>query len=376
MRVLIAPDKFKGTLTATQVVQSLETALTARGLRCLGLPLADGGDGSVDAAIHGGYRSVAISVHGPTGRMRVAVIAFDGHTCVVEVANTCGLSGLREGKREPLLSSSRGLGEAIREALELAPKRLVVAVGGSASTDGGAGMLSALGMQFFAADGARIDPTGGSLGSVARIDGSGLVDVAGIEVLVASDVQNPLLGSEGAASTYGPQKGATKADIMLLESGLATFVDHLEAAGHRNARNLARQPGAGSAGGIGFAGLLLGASVVSGADFFLDVVGFDAALADCDVVITGEGCLDLQTLNGKLAAVVARRSRSVPVVAVVGRNRLTAVQSHAAGFSAVFSLADVVGAGAATDPSLSVQGLHDLGMRMPFDELVAQHKDQ
>jgi glycerate kinase len=338
VRILIAPDKFKGSLTAAQVAAALATGVGDRADVTV-LPLADGGDGSVEAAASAGF-----VLHGK--------IAFDGHTALVEVANTCGIALLRE--LDPLGTSTFALGEAIHEALALAPRRIVIALGGSASTDGGAGMLAALGVRFLDATGDAFVPTGGTLSAIHSIDSSGLVTLP--EIVCATDVDNPLTGPRGAAAVFGPQKGAIPAHIALLDAGLT----HLATIMRADAA--ASRPGAGAAGGTGFAALTLGATIVSGADFFLDLLGFDRHLEDCDLVVTGEGQLDEQTAAGKLVAVVAPRAAPVPVVAVVGRSLLTAGQSEALGLSRVFALSDR--ADTSRDPVLTEQLLEQVGREL------------
>ncbi len=364
MKVLLAPDKFKGCLTAAEVVDHLGRGLAARGVDVVALPLADGGDGSVEAALHAGLAPAEVTVLGPTGVPHGACIAYDGHTAVVEVANTCGLALLPGREPEPLTSSSRGLGQAVRAALGLGAARLVLALGGSASTDGGTGMLVELGVVFLDAQGVPVAPCGGSLHRIASVDLSSRTDLRGVELVVASDVQNPLTGPDGAAAVYGPQKGATPQNVRDLDAGLRNLVRRLESAGMGDAVRLAGAAGAGSAGGIGYAGLLLGARLVSGAGFFLDLLGYDTQVPSCDLVITGEGRLDSQTGHGKLVAVAARRAGDVPVVAVVGRNDADDGQVHRMGIAAVHALTDLTDRDPATDPELSAHLLTELGRTM------------
>jgi len=369
MKVLLAPDKFKGSLTAAEVVHHLGNGLAARGIPFHGLPLADGGDGSVQAAIAAGYQTIPITVCNALGEQHRATAAFDGTTAVIEVANTCGLHTLPAGTLAPLESSSRGIGEAITEMLELGATRLVLALGGSASTDGGAGLLSALGVVFL--DKAKRPITGiagGSLGQIRSIDTSNLTDLSHIDIVIASDVQNPLTGPTGAAAVYGPQKGATQAIVNTLDTGLTHLVHYLTIAGHPQAARYAATPGAGAAGGIGFAGLLLGGRTVSGADYFLDLLDFETHLQGCDLVITGEGRMDDQTRNGKLPAVIAKRAGQVPVIAVVGRSDVSAAALAHLGIQAVHAIADHTDHNPAGNPALSARLLEDLGrtIRLPL----------
>lgn len=365
IRVLVAPDKYKGSLTAAEVAHRIGRGL-AEGAgpgRIVGdlLPLADGGDGSVDAAIAAGHRAVALTVTGPTGRPVRTTAAVDGDTAVVEVAATSGLGLLPDGRLDALGASSRGVGEAIRHVHGLGARRIVVALGGSATTDGGAGMLAALGVRFLASDGTAVRPSGGSLSAVARLDLTGLLSLDGVELVGASDVTNPLTGILGAARVFGPQKGADAAAVDLLDAGLAHLVDLAERAGIRGARAAATTPGAGSAGGIGYALLLLGGRLVSGAGFFLDLLGFDARARAADLVITGEGSMDEQTRDGKLISVVVARSAGRPVIAVVGRDALSMEGSRELGLHAVHALADLTDEDSSRDPALSARLLERIG---------------
>ncbi|WP_227878377.1 glycerate kinase [Arthrobacter dokdonensis] len=365
VQVLIAPDKFKGSLTASEVANALATGLrsaTGTGtIRCDLLPLADGGDGSVDAAVTSGFTRHTCTVTGPTGQQRHADIAFDGTTAVVEVANTCGLTLLQDHKLEPLTASSRGFGEAILFALTLKPARIVLALGGSASTDGGMGMLTVLGYSFHDTDDHQLHGSGRTLGQIHTIHHTPLPELDNTELIVASDVHNPLLGNEGAAAVFGPQKGAGTDDVATLDRGLQHLVDTLAEAGFTDAAALAGHEGAGSAGGIGYACLLLKARQVSGADFFLDLLDFNARKDNCDVVITGEGSLDEQTLAGKLPAALARRAGKRPVIAVAGRSLLSTEQSGELSLARVYALADYTTKDSSTNPELSVALLHRIG---------------
>jgi len=358
MKVLIAPDKFKGSLTALEVASYLASGLRqSEGIRCQQLPLADGGDGSVLAAIAAGYRAHAIDTVGPTGQPVRAEIAFDGHTAVVEVANTCGLNLLPSGQLEPLNSSSFGFGQAILAALALEPVTIVLALGGSASTDGGSGMLSALGAAFTDESGQRIIGNGAQLISIVDADLSRLERLRGYEWVVASDVEAPLFGPGGAARVFGPQKGASEAVVAHLDRGLRNFASRCDPA----TGSLAGTPGAGSAGGLGFAGLLLGARMVSGADYFLELLSFDEHVADADIVITGEGQMDDQTLQGKLPLVVAQRSAPRPVMAVVGRNVVSRDVVLRAYFTEIHQISSYTDADSAGDPTLSGTVLTRIG---------------
>jgi glycerate kinase len=369
VRTLIAPDKFKGSLTAAEVAQALAAGLrsaadvpgTAGAVQCELLPLADGGDGSVDAAVAAGFTRHSYTVAGPTGQPVQAAIAFVGNTAVVEVANTCGLALLPEGKLEPLNASSRGFGEAVLLALSLKPARIVLALGGSASTDGGMGMLTALGYRFLDANGRQLDGNGRTLGQIHSIQRIDFPELAATKLIVASDVHNPLLGPQGAPVVFGPQKGAGSAEIAALDDGLAHLVRKLSEGGIPQAAALAEHEGAGSAGGLGYACLLLGAKQVSGADYFLDLLDFNTRKDSCDVVITGEGSIDEQTLAGKLPAAVARRSGGRPIIAVAGRSLLPRGRWSEMPLNRVYTLAEYTDQDSSKDPELSAALLRRIG---------------
>ncbi|MCZ1075328.1 glycerate kinase [Rhodococcus sp. A5(2022)] len=361
VRVLIAPDKFKGSLTAAQVADHLANGLARAGRDCRLLPLADGGDGSVDAAVAVGFSPHQVTVAGATGLPHYGRIALGEETVVVEVANICGLATLPGGRTAAMDTSSLGLGQAIGHALRCHPKRLVLALGGSASTDGGMGMLAALGFTFHDVAGRQLRVCGRTLPQVHTIDSSRTVNLTGIEIVVASDVTNPLLGLAGTAAVYGPQKGATDADVRFLEAGLNNFVDAFVRSGYSGARKLAKIPGAGSAGGIGFAAMLLGARMVSGAQYFLDLLGFDEALTDVDLVVTGEGSIDEQTEHGKLLSVLTDRAHPLPVFAVAGRNRIPRNRWGNAGFAHIYSLCDYTDRDTTEDSHLTGELLTRIG---------------
>lgn len=352
MRVLVSPDKFKGTLSAAEVSDAIAAGLEAAGAEAVTLPLADGGDGSVAAALRAGFSRRVAQVRGADGERVDAAFATDGTTAVVEVANTCGLSTLPAGVLAPLTSSSFGFGQAVLAARDAGARRIVLALGGSASTDGGAGMLAALGTLFVDQQGRTLDPTA-ALEQAVRLDTVDLVDLSGVELVVATDVANPLLGPHGAAAVFGPQKGADPGQVVTLDGRLARLVQLLPTDQGRDTASLANEPGAGAAGGLGFACRWLGARRVTGADFFLDLLRFDEAVAGCDAVVTGEGRMDEQTLSGKLPAVVAQRSRPRPVHAVVGQTRLDDEGARRLGLASIHPLDALTTADPSCDPVLS-----------------------
>ncbi|MFC5719262.1 glycerate kinase [Streptomyces gamaensis] len=348
-RVLIAADKFKGSLTAAEVAAHLTAGLrrASPDLAVTALPVADGGDGTVDAAVAAGFERRTLRVAGPLGDPVTASYALRGRDglAVVEMAEASGLGRLPEGVRAPLTAGTFGTGELLRAALDAGARSLVLGVGGSASTDGGAGMLSALGARFLDRTGAPVRPGGGGLAGLATADLSGLDPrPAGIEVVLASDVDNPLTGPMGAAAVYGPQKGASPEEVAVLDAALARYAEVLEKAVGPRAAECVRAPGAGAAGGLGYGALVgLGARFRSGIALMLDVLGFSAALERADLVITGEGALDAQTLRGKAVAGVAGAAleRGVPVVAVCGRLSLPRESLGAVGIERAYALTDL-----------------------------------
>ncbi|MEV6560809.1 glycerate kinase [Nocardia sp. NPDC051756] len=370
MRVLVAPDKFKGSLTAAEVARWLAVGLAEVGVGSTQLPLADGGDGSVDAAVAAGFSGRSCTVAGAVGMPSRGRIAVRGDTVVVEVANTCGLSTLSNGRKQPLDASSLGLGQAIRQALRLSPRRVVVGLGGSASTDGGMGLLAAFGFRFLDAEGRVLPPSGRALLEIAGVDRAAAVRLPAVDLVVASDVTNPLTGVDGAAAVYGPQKGASAQEVGLLDRGLRHLVEMLSCNRFPEAGRLAAVPGAGSAGGIGFAAMLLGGRMTSGGEFFLDLLDFDRHCAEADLVITGEGSLDAQTERGKLVAVVARRAKGIPVVAVAGRSEIPRIRWISNGFADVYALADYTDRDTAGDPALTADLLVRIGRRIGRSRLL------
>ncbi|MFJ7773411.1 glycerate kinase [Streptomyces sp. NPDC097107] len=347
-RVLVAADKFKGSLTAVEVAERVTAGLrrVVPDLAVEALPVADGGDGTVAAAVAAGFERREVRVAGPLGDEVTAAFALRGDTAVVEMAEASGLQRLPAGVLAPLTASTHGSGELLRAALDAGARTIVFGVGGSATTDGGAGMLAALGARFVGSDGEPVAPGGGGLADLASADLTGLDPrLAAVELVLASDVDNPLTGPKGAPAVYGPQKGASPQDVAALDAALAHFarvLEETETVGAR-AAEYAASPGAGAAGGIGFGAMLLGARFRPGIEVMLDVLGFAPALERADLVITGEGSLDEQTLHGKAPAGVAAAARAAgrEVVAVCGRLALPAEALGRAGIRRAYPLTDV-----------------------------------
>jgi len=348
MKIVVAPDKFKGSLPATQVAAAIAAGLHAGrpGAEVVTIPVADGGEGTVDAAVAAGFERVPVTAAGPAGDPVRASYARRGEVAVVELAGVCGQARLPGGRPAPLTASSFGAGEVLRAALEAGAQRIILGVGGSASTDGGAGLLQALGARVLDTSGEPVRPGGAGLREVAALDLTGLhraLCPAGYpaEIILAADVDNPLTGPDGAAEVYGPQKGASPAEVAALDAGLRRWAAVVAAA---VGRDWSRTPGAGAAGGVGFAALaVLGATRRPGIELVLDLAGFETALDGADLVITGEGSLDAQSLAGKTPVGVARAAarRGIAVVAVAGRSTLREAELAAAGIAAVYPLTDL-----------------------------------
>lgn len=374
-RVLVASDKFKGSLTAAQVA-----AAVGAGVRrvlpdavVVAAPVADGGDGTLAAAAAAGFALVPVTVAGPTGEPVRTSYARRGDLAVVELADAAGLVRL-PGDPDPLRASSRGAGEVLAAAIDAGCRQVVLGIGGSASTDGGAGLLRGLGARLLDADGEEVADGGGSLGEVTRVE---LDDVrrriAGVAITVACDVDNPLTGPRGAAAVYGPQKGATPDQVRRLDAALGHWADVLATTTGTDVRD---HPGAGAAGGVGVAALaVLGAELRSGIELVLDLVGFHDLLSGAALVVTGEGALDEQTLHGKAPAGVAAAAgrAGVPVVAVCGVNRLDPARMRAAGIGAAYALADI-------EPDLNrcltdgIPLLERLGERIAVEHLIPANR--
>jgi glycerate 2-kinase len=319
---LCAPNAFKGTLTAAAAAAALARGIEDGGWTARCLPVADGGDGTLDVLIEAAGtrgRVERVRVHGPLGRVRSARLGWvEERVAVVELAEAAGLRLLGR-RRDPMHASSIGAGELVRAALDGGARRVIVGVGGSASTDGGMGVLVALGARLLDDRARAVAPGPDALERIASVDLSAArARLRGRSLQVAVDVRSPLYGPEGAAQVFAPQKGADPRQVEQLDAGLRHFATVLERAA--GLPGLAGSAGAGAAGGAAFALAALGAELVSGAALVCDEVGLDDALGHADLVITGEGRLDAQTAAGKAPAEVAQRARraGVPCIAVCG----------------------------------------------------------
>ncbi len=372
--VLIAPDKFKGTLSAKEVADAIGAGLGANAKIRI-IPLADGGDGSLDAIAAAGFEVIELgqSVVSATGAP--AKIARKGDVFFVESAEFCGLRHV-SGTLDPLGANTLGIGQAVRAALDLGATTIVLGVGGTASTDGGVGFLMGLGVKFLTETGEAILLGGGGLFILAKVDFSGLDPrLADIDLILASDVDSPLLGPTGAAKLFSPQKGADPLQVEVLEIGLSRLVKVLKSGTkfwtERN-RIASVAPGSGAGGGLGFAALLVGAIRIPGADYILDLLELDEVLPECDLVITGEGALDEQSLAGKLPVALAMRARAlnIPVFAAVGTCRLSEEKYVNVGIIRVFAL-DQMDSRCATDSELSLKLLTQIGSEIASSLKVA-----
>jgi len=324
MKVVVAPDKFKGSLTAPDAARAMARGVVAAEAqaRVDPVPMADGGEGTVDALVQatGGTIREAV-VAGPLGtpvRARFGLLGGGG-TAVIEMAEASGLMLVPPDRRDPTIATTRGTGELILAALGLGVGSIVLGIGGSATNDGGAGLAQALGARLLDDRGREVPPGGGSLDRIDRIDPSGLDPrLARVTIRVACDVANPLCGPTGASAVYGPQKGATPEMIRRLDSALAHYARII---GRDLGRSVADLPGAGAAGGLG-AGLVAfaGGVLLPGIDLVVDAVGLASRLGGADLCLTGEGSIDASSGFGKTAVGVARLARSlgVPCLALAG----------------------------------------------------------
>ncbi len=346
MRVVVAPDKFKGSLTTLQAAEAMSRGVLAAapGASIDRVPMADGGDGTVDAllaATGGSYRQARVT--GPLGEPVLASFGMlgDGLTASIEMAAASGLVLVPAARRNPWIATTRGTGELLLAAIAAGARRVIVGIGGSATNDGGAGLGQSLGFRLLDAEGRDLEPGGGSLDRLARIDPSGRrTELNGVEVAVACDVTNPLCGPEGASAVYGPQKGASPAMVDRLDRNLAHFARVVERDLGMAIKDL---PGSGAAGGLG-GGLVAfaGGVLEPGVDLVIRAVKLEDRLRHADLCLTGEGAIDSQSAFGKTAVGVARLARSLhcPTLALAGSINPGAEGVLAEGVNAYFSICE------------------------------------
>ena len=343
--MVCAPNAFKGTVSAERAAAAMVAGVREAGADAVAIPVADGGDGTLDVLLTAGGGEATTTTHRVTGPAGLPVEArlgwLPGSTAVVEMAEAAGLRLLLGQRLDALAATSRGAGELLAAALDAGAERVIVGVGGSASTDGGAGLLQALGASLLDASGKEIGPGGGELARLERVDLSGVhPGLSRADIQVATDVRNPLTGPDGAAFVFAPQKGAAPEEVGVLDAALTRFARIAER--DLSAAGLADLAGSGAAGGAGFALALIGATLLSGAELVCNLVGLDAALVGADLALTGEGQLDEQTAFGKAPAEVAARAlrAGVPCAAVAGR----VAHPVPGGFVRVISLEELDGA--------------------------------
>ena len=344
MKIVIAPDSFKDSLSAQAVADAIASGLAevwpdAELVKC---PMADGGEGTIEAvldACEGQWMSAQVS--GPLGDSVSAQWGWlaQSRTAIIEMAMASGLQLLTRAQRDACLTSTEGTGQLISAALDAGAQRVILAIGGSATNDGGSGMLSALGARFLDRNDQPLPRGGRALTDLARIDLSGLDPrLANVRVEIAADVDNPLCGPNGASHIFGPQKGASPDQVLALDAALAHFADH---SARTLGRDLRDSPGSGAAGGMGFAAkAYLNASFRAGVEVVADLTGLEQALVGADLVITGEGRFDAQTLRGKTPLGVARvaQRQRVPVIVLAGTLGEGYEQLYQHGISAAFAL--------------------------------------
>lgn len=341
-KIIIIPDSFKGTITSSEVCEIMESEIKQvyPQVQIVSIPVADGGEGTVDCFLSamGGVKKY-VSVQGVFGELTQGFwgLLSDQKTAVIEMACCAGLS-LAEGRLNPMNATTYGVGQLIMAAVEENVEHIILGLGGSASNDGGCGLAAACGVKFIDADGAEFIPTGGTLQKIHHIQMDSLpAKLKNVKITAICDIDNPLFGQNGAAYVFAPQKGADETMVRKLDEGLVhlndTFIKDLGI-------DISRLPGGGAAGGMG-AGVcaLLGAELKMGIETVLNMVGFDEMLTDADLVFTGEGRLDGQSLRGKVVIGVARRAamQKVPVVAVVGDIAKGSEKVYEEGVTAFFS---------------------------------------
>ncbi|MEG6568786.1 glycerate kinase [Thermoanaerobacterium thermosaccharolyticum] len=344
MKILVAPDSFKGSLSSKEVLKAISEGIRrAVNAEIVGVPIADGGEGTVDALIASlGGRIVDVDVVGPLGNVVKSFFGIlnDG-TAVIEVAASSGLSLVQDNMRNPLITTTYGVGQLIKEALDKGCRKFIIGLGGSATNDGGAGMIQALGVKLLDEDGKDIPYGGGNLHKLKKIDISSIDKrVYESSFIVASDVTNPLCGEYGASAVYGPQKGATPEMVEILDDNLRHYASVVK---ETLGKDFSDVPGAGAAGGLGFSLMaFLNAKIRSGIDIVMEASNIDEKIKSCDIVITGEGNTDFQTAYGKAPAGIARIAKKYgkPVVILSGGLGKNYKNLYDVGVTSMFSIVD------------------------------------
>ncbi|GAM62088.1 glycerate kinase [Vibrio ishigakensis] len=344
MKIIIAPDSYKESLTAMEVAEAIEAGFKKifTDAEYIKLPMADGGEGTVQSLVDATEGSIV--THQVTGPLGQSVEGFfglmgDGSTAIIEMAAASGLHLVEPEKRNPLITTTFGTGELVKAALDRGVKHIIVGIGGSATNDGGIGMAQALGAKLLDKDGNELGFGGGELSKLASIDLSSLDPrLADIKLEVACDVDNPLCGEKGASHVFGPQKGATPEMVQTLDANLAHYAEIIKAT---NGRDVVNTAGAGAAGGLGAALLgLFDASLRPGIQIVMDAVNLSDVVKDADLVITGEGRIDSQTIHGKTPIGVARTAKQydIPVIAIAGSTAKDCAVVHEHGIDAAYSV--------------------------------------
>ncbi|EPJ5579168.1 glycerate 2-kinase [Citrobacter koseri] len=348
MKIVIAPDSYKESLSATEVAQAIEKGFREifPDAQYVSVPVADGGEGTVEAMIAATQGSAhSTLVTGPLGEKVHASwgISGDGKTAFIEMAAASGLALVPPEKRNPLITTSRGTGELIIQALNSGVSNIIIGIGGSATNDGGVGMVQALGVKLCDASGTEIGYGGGSLNTLSTIDVSGIDPrIKNCAIRVACDVTNPLVGELGASRIFGPQKGANEALILELDRNLSHYADIIKKFLHVDVKNV---PGAGAAGGMGAALMaFLGAELKSGIEIVTQALNLEEHIHDCTLVVTGEGRIDSQSIHGKVPVGVASVAKKYhkPVVGIAGSLGKDVSIVHLYGIDAVFSVLNCI----------------------------------
>ncbi|UOK59238.1 glycerate kinase [Bacillus sp. OVS6] len=344
MKIVIAPDSFKESMTALEVCEAAERGLrrSLPEVQTVKIPMADGGEGTVQAlvdATNGTFTSLTVT--GPLGLPVEAEYGWLGDqlTAVIEMASASGLHLVPPERRNPLMTTTAGTGELIKDAVQKGAKHIIIGIGGSATNDGGMGMAQALGVKFLDSEGAELSYGGGALSKLAKIDASKMMkELSGVTIDVACDVDNPLTGPTGASAIFGPQKGATDETVAVLDRNLSHYASLIL---KETGRDVEKIEGSGAAGGLG-AGLLafLNANLKRGVDIVIETVKLEQHMAEADLVITGEGRIDGQTIHGKTPVGVSKTAKklNIPVIAIAGSIGDGYEKVHEEGISSVFSI--------------------------------------